>query len=105
MIDLTTQLAEWAFRNVRTRAVLFGAGLGWLTWGLSMVPERSAFSVAMALVMLVAGAVSFVLHALHELLGRGGLSRGARAAEVRLCTSLLGGGIAASLYALQALYP
>lgn len=104
MLDITTQFAEWALRNARCRAVLFGAALGWLTWGLSMVPERTAFSLAMALVMLVAGTISFVLHAAHELLTRGGLGRAERIAEVRLCTSLLGCGVVAVLYTLQALH-
>jgi len=104
MLDLTTQFAEWALRNTRARALLLGACLGWLTWGLSMVPERSDFSLLMALVMLTAGTVAFVLHALHEQLTRGGLSRDERHAEIRLCSSLLGCGVAVVLYALQALH-
>lgn len=105
MVNLTpkfAKFAEWAIRNSHSRAVLVGTFLGWITWELSKMPERSGHNLAMALIVVTAGSASFVLHALHAQAARSNI-RAERRTEVRVWVSLLGCGVALSINGLQAM--
>ncbi|MEO7335516.1 MAG: hypothetical protein ABIV63_02955 [Caldimonas sp.] len=101
MIGISLKVARLTLVNVRSRAVLFGLLFGWVASELSKVPERGTYNLAMAVVMIVAGSASFVLHALH--LQREAAPRGwtVDRADVRHWICLIGSGVAVSLGAVQ----
>lgn len=101
MTDLFTRIAQRALEQPHGQAVLFGCGLGWLAWELSRVPERTAFNLAMVLVMVISGSTSFVLYALHSRSAKRHPRRADRLAEARVYLSLIGCSLALSINALQ----
>jgi hypothetical protein len=100
MVHLITRIASSAIRHARLRALLYGTGLGWVAALLLDAPQPPAFRVAMALVVLGAGTVSFVLHELHLRMLRTRLTRAQCWDEARLNIVLVGCGVAFSLHAL-----
>jgi hypothetical protein len=102
MIAFTQKVARFAITNVRARAVLAGAFLGSIASALAAVPDRPMYNLSMAVVMIAAGAASFVLHALHEQ-SSDRRNRAEKAASVRMWVSMLGFGVVASIWASQLL--
>lgn len=89
--------------RLRVQAVLAGAGIGLLVQALARAAEEAGearFRLAMALVVVTAGSLSFVLYAQSRLPPRG---RAGHLSDTRTCTSLLGCGLLAALQALQRL--
>ena len=87
--------ARLAVSDVRVRAVLAGLLLGTLAQALATQRPGDAFALAMALVMVAAGAASFVLHALAAAPARGGAS--GPMARVRVWLTALGLGVVAGM--------
>jgi hypothetical protein len=101
MLDFTHKIARLAITDVRVRALIAGAVLGGIATALASVPDRPLYNLSMAIVMIAAGFASFVCHALHEQSIRPG--KVDKATAVRLWVSLLGCGLAASIWASQLL--
>ena len=101
MISFTHKVARFAIGNVCSRALLAGAVLGSIASALASVPERPLYNLSMAVVMVAAGFASFVCHALHERGRNKPAGNGDTASAVRLWVSLLGCGLAGSIWATQ----
>jgi hypothetical protein len=100
MVHLFTRIAGSAIRHARIRAALYGTGLGWVVALLLDAPQPPTFRLAVALIVLVAGTISFVFHALHLRLLRVRLTRAQCWDEARIGVVLVGCGVA---FALQVL--
>lgn len=101
MFSFTHKVAKRAIANVRTRALIAGAFLGSIATALASTPERSAYNLSMAIVMIAAGSASFVLHALHEQALDARATKPQKAASVRLWVSMLGCGVLAASWVAQ----
>lgn len=101
MISFTHKVARFAFGNVCSRALLAGAVLGSIASALASVPERPLYNLSMAVVMIAAGFAAFVCHALHERGRNKPAAKSDTASAVRLWVSLLGCGLAGSIWAMQ----
>ena len=88
--------ARHAAGDVRMRAALAGLLLGTLARAMAAQRPGEAFALAMALLMVASGAISFVLHALATVPARGAAPRAAR---VRAWLLALGLGVVAGLQA------
>lgn len=102
MIDLLARATLRSRFALQIQALLVGAVLGWIAWELSRVAHGSRFNLVMALVVVVAGATSFVLYTLHTRATHTPPSPQNHRAAVRNCLSLIGCGVAVSMHGLQA---
>jgi hypothetical protein len=101
MLSFTHKVAKFAIGNVQARALVAGAFLGSIATALASVPERSAYNLSMAIVMIAAGSASFVLHALHEQSSDARATKPQQAASVRLWVSMLGCGMLAAIWVAE----
>jgi uncharacterized membrane protein YeaQ/YmgE (transglycosylase-associated protein family) len=103
MTSFTSTFAERLVGDVRFRAVMAGMVLGWVAWALSLVPTQPGYNTAMAVVVIGAGAASFVLQALHSRLQIARLRPAEIRAAVRLWVCLLGSAVVLSMHTLDRL--
>jgi hypothetical protein len=91
--------AERMIDDVRLRALTCGFLLGWISWELSNTGEPSAYRVAMTLVMLVSGSLSFTFYAVHSNQKNSRRSQD----KIGLWLVLLGAGVVTAITALDVL--
>ncbi len=103
MIRLALKTAERLTHVAACRALLAGMLLGATVRALAAIPRPAGYGLAMALVMLAAGAASMVLHALHERGRDARWSRAERNAAVHRWLGLLGCGVLLAVHGLDAL--
>ena len=99
MNTLIIKTAQRLVGDLRTCAALCGVFLGWLTWEIAAAGDASAYRIAMTLVMLVAGALSFISVALHV----SAAARRPKRHAVPQWIALLGSGVLVSIAALNGL--
>ncbi len=103
MIRLTLKTAERLTQVAACRALFAGMLLGATVRALAAVPRPTGYGLAMALVMLAAGAASMVLHALHDRQRDARWTAAQRHAAVYRWLGLLGLGVLLAVHGLNLL--
>ena len=83
--DLGARLLQ-IWQNLYYRGFLVGNMLGFLAWGMAQQPHDLTFRMLMALIMVVCGCMSFVMHALSALPKRSGVTQ----RQISYAVALLG---------------